>query len=316
MSQLFRLIKNEHIKIYKRLGTWIMVGLLLGVILLVGMMTRFVFATDDSEEWRTQLITENQQFEESMNDHPAMMAGTQYVKQQIELNEYRLTHDLAPQVSDSLWGFMIDATTFSAVVSLFTIVIAAGIVANEFSTGTIKLLLIRPVSRARILLSKYVTTLLFALFMLLLLFSASYLIGLTLFGYSSAEIPYLAYRNGEVVEENMLLHIIRLLGFRSVDLIMVVTVAFTISTVFRSSSLAIGLSLFLMFTGPQIVQLLAQYDWVKYVLFANTDLQQYVNGTPLVEGMSLSFSITILCLYFIFLIMTSWAIFKRRDVAV
>ena len=73
---------------------------------------------------------------------------------------------------------------------------------------------------------------------------------------------------------------------------MLATMAFMISAVFRNSSLAIGLSIFLMFTGAELTGLLAmKFEWAKYVLFANTDLMQYFEGVPMVEGMTLPFSL-------------------------
>ncbi len=59
---------------------------------------------------------------------------------------------------------------------------------------------------------------------------------------------------------------------------MIVTMAFMISTVFRSSSLAIGLSIFIMFAGQIITLLLMRYSWGKYFLFANTDLTPVLRG--------------------------------------
>jgi len=89
-----------------------------------------------------------------------------------------------------------------------------------------------------------------------------------------------------------------------------------ISAVFRNSSLAIGLSLFLLFTGGQFTALLAmKFDWAKYVLFANTDLMQYFEGTPLVEGMTIPFSIIMLVLYFALFQFLTFYVFKKRDVA-
>ena len=68
-------------------------------------------------------------------------------------------------------------------------------------------------------------------------------------------------------------------------MIMLATMAFMISAVFRNSSLAIGLSIFLMFTGAELTGLLAmKFDWAKYVLFANTDLMQYFEGVPIGRG--------------------------------
>ncbi len=71
----------------------------------------------------------------------------------------------------SMWlPFQISTMLGINIVTIFAVVIAAETVAGEFSSGTIKLLLIRPWSRSKILLSKYLTLLLFAvLFMALFL---------------------------------------------------------------------------------------------------------------------------------------------------
>ena len=53
---------------------------------------------------------------------------------------------------------------------------------------------------------------------------------------------------------------------------MIGTFAFMLGTVFRSSSLAIGVSIFLMFVGVQLVFLLQRFEIVKYYLFTHTDL--------------------------------------------
>ncbi|SEQ47762.1 ABC-2 type transport system permease protein [Virgibacillus subterraneus] len=315
MVSLIHLIRNENMKLYKRTGTWVMIGLIILAIVGVGLFSKFVLDSDAQINWKEQLKDENMQLERTMKDTEKMGVGNNYVKQQLAINNYRLENDYPPVHSQSLWGFMIDATNFTGFVALFTIVVAAGIVASEFSWGTIKLLLIRPVSRSKILLSKYITTILFALFMISLLFGLSFIFGSLLFGFSGLEQPNLVYQEGQVVEQNMITYIISLYGFNSIDLFMMLTFAFMISTVFRSSSLAIGISIFLMFTGPQLVQLLSNYEWVKYVLFANTNLQQYTNGIPIVEGMTMTFSVSMIIIYFVIFIALSWIIFEKQDVA-
>ncbi|MBB5171938.1 ABC transporter permease [Texcoconibacillus texcoconensis] len=314
MVSFIDLIRNENMKLYKRTGTWVMIGLIILAMSGVGLFTKFVLDSDAHINWKEELKTENMQLESALKDTEQMGVGNDYVEQQLAINHYRLENDYPPVHSESLWGFMIDVTNLTGFVALFTIVVAAGIVANEFSWGTIKLLLIRPVSRSKILLSKFITTILFAIGMIILLFSLSFIFGSLLFGVSGVEQPHLVYQDGQVVEQNMITYIISLYGFNSIDLFMMLTLAFMISTVFRSSSLAIGISLFLMFTGPQLVQLLSNYEWVKYILFANTNLQQYTNGTPIVEGMTMTFSISMIMIYFIIFVALSWVIFEKRDV--
>ncbi|MFD1736506.1 ABC transporter permease [Bacillus salitolerans] len=312
---MHNLILNENLKIYKRTGTLVMMFLLLAIIITVGIVTKFVFSDSQTDDWKATLQAETTQLQQDIDTGSYPKTAINYMEKEIAINEYRLSHDIPPTESQTLWGFMITSSDITILVSLFTIVVGAGIVASEFSWGTIKLLLIRPVSRSKILLSKFLATMLFALLSLFLLFTFSFIVGSILYGFDGLTLPYLAYTEGKVVEQNMLTYILTLYGLKSVNLVMMVTFAFMISTVFRSSSLSIGLAIFLMFTGSQIVQIFSRYDWVKYILFANTDLSQYINGTPIVEGMTITFSITILVIYFLLFTGLSWYIFNKRDVA-
>ena len=55
---------------------------------------------------------------------------------------------------------IMDSAGIGSIVVLLTVIVAAGIVASEFSQGTIKMLLSRPVKRWKILTSKYLTVIL------------------------------------------------------------------------------------------------------------------------------------------------------------
>jgi ABC-2 type transport system permease protein len=151
--------------------------------------------------------------------------------------------------------------------------------------------------------------------MLIILFAVSFIAGGLFFGFKGVSVPYLSYSNGAVKEVNMVGHILSVYGYNCVNLIMMGTFAFMISTVFRNSSIAIGLSIFLMFTGTTLVQLLSKYSWVKYILFANTNLRMYTDGVPTVKGMTLEFSIVVLIAYFLVFNLISWFGFSKRDVA-
>lgn len=315
MSNLLRLIQNENMKIYYRPGTWVMFSILIALLLIVGLFTKFVLEDPTYQSWQESLIAKNTQYQMIVDEGGMPTVALEHYEREIKLNEYRLEHDIPPVESKSFWGYMTSTVNLISVVTMFTIIVAAGIVAGEFTWGTIKLLLIRPASRAKILLSKYMATFIFAVLMLLGLFVFSMGIGALLFGASTLTQPYLFFEAGEVLERNMFSHILMLYSLSSVELLMMVTFAFMISTIFRSSSLAIGLALFLMFTGSQLVHFLSQYEWVKYILFANTYLVQYIEGTPIVEGMTMTFSLVMLAIYFLIFNVLSWVIFQKRDVA-
>lgn len=316
---MIQLIRNEWMKIWKRPATLVMFGILIIAVLLLGAFNKYQssgFSVPDNENWKHGLELENKRYEEMLEDEHLPAETRKFYTKEMTINEYRITHDFSTNVEYSAWDFVSDCIQLISIAGLFTIIIAAGIVANEFNWGTVKLLLIRPLSRTKILLSKYLTVLLFGFLSILVVFAFSFILGAILFGLPEDAYPYLHYSNGIVKEQSMLLHLISFYGLNSISLLMLTTMAFMISSVFRNSSLAIGISIFLMFMGSTVTVLLANwFDWAKYLLFANTDLTQYFEGTPLVSGMTLTFSIIMLFVYFIVFIGLAFWVFKKRDVA-
>lgn len=318
---MIKLIQNELLKIFKRSGTYVMIGLLILIMTVVGAFVKYQEGggtVPDNSEWKKGLQMENQSLKQDIVELEGLIPAEQinYFKQQIAINEYRIEKNLSPNVDYSVWEFVTDVIPIIDFAGMFTIIIAAGIVASEFNWGTIKLLLIRPISRGKILISKYLTVLLFAFVVIGICFGYSSILGLILFGGPDVASPYLNFSQGEVTEQSMFLHLLISYGLNSIGMLMLATMAFMISAVFRSSSLAIGISLFLMFTGGQLTSFIAmKYDWAKYILFANTDLTQYFEGYPLVEGMTLPFSIMMLVIYFVVFQLLAHIVFKKRDVA-
>lgn len=315
LHNMIKLIRNENMKLYSRISTWIMIALLLLFIIATGILTKAMTKNISNSNWKDDLQKQSDSLKTEMTQLPDIKSAKDQYTKIIKINDYRIEHNIAPASDNSLWGFVSSAAGIVSLISLFTIIIGAGMVASEFSEGTIKLLLIRPSKRWKILLSKYISTLLSTLFMLVILFVFSFIMGSILFGFNGVSEPYLNYFNGNITEVSMIRHIFSLYGYNCVDLIMMATLAFMISTAFRNSSLAIGLSIFLMFTGGTLVQFLSRYNWTKYILFANTNLSVYNDGTPLVKGMTLGFSIAVLIVYFVIFNAISWIGFTKRDVA-
>lgn len=264
--------------------------------------------------WKQAVETQINSDQEALGTN-ANVRMDMFYERNIAINEYRIENNIPPNQETHLWTFVDEAKTIISFAGLFTIIIAAGMVANEFSNGTIKLLLIRPISRMKILLSKYVTVILFGLMMIGIIYLTSSLVGMLLFGFPATDIAHLAYQNGEVIEKSMALHLIGQYLLASIDLLMITTMAFMISAVFRSNSFAIGISLFLFFIGGNATMLLAtKFEWAKYILFANTNLTIYFDGTPPIESMTLPFSVIMLLIYFFVFQILAFTIFQKRDV--
>lgn len=291
-----------------------MVGLLMTGVLLAGVAGKFNAPPQQNTDWKQELIEQNQQLNTEIHDGKMPDAMKRQLTVQVKKNEYAIEHDISPQ-RETGWDFAQSMSAMISLVTILTVIVAGDSIASEFSWGTIKLLLIRPVSRTKILISKYISTLGFALLLLLILFIWSAIVGAALFGVA-ADQPYIyADKAGTVHEGSIITHVLTTYGMQSVSLLMIVTFAFMISAIFRSSSLSIGLSIFLLFTGTTAVQLLSKYGWAKYILFANLDLRQYFDGMPLIEGMTLGFSLIVLAVYFVVFQLAAWLLFTKRDVA-
>lgn len=313
---MINLIHNENMKLAHSISTWIMMGILVLIVVAVGLVARFGGNESPKNDWKATITVETQAMKKSLESPQTSERRKDILTKEIQINEYRLKNNLPPVQGDSLWGFVEwAANNMIPIIALFAIVMGGGIVANEFSGGTIKLLLIRPSKRWKILLSKYISIIGYTLLMLLVLLILAFVLGGTLFSFKGAGMSYLTNIGGRVTEVNMILHILELCGLQCISLIMMVTLAFTISTVFRNSAMAIGIGVFLFTVGSTITMLLAsRYDWAKYILFANTDLTQYISGEPLITGMTLTFSIIVLIVYFMSFNVISYLGFTKRDV--
>lgn len=318
MSSLGALVQNENMKIFRRLRTWIMVLLLLGALgLMTGLIKWNDFQTDQTN-WREQVeqsVQNNKAYLAKMPDD-ALPEERKEIEDAIKTKEYALEHDINPN-EQTLWDIVGASTFMILLVTMLTVIVAADMVAAEFTWGTVKLLLVRPASRGKILLSKYISTLMFALFLLVLTFAASVLFGGLAEGFGTVSYPALYVgADGAVHEQSMVISVLQKYGLNAVQLVMYVTFAFMISAAFRSSAMAIAFSLFFMLVGNTLVMIFRQYEWVKYVLFANIDLSQYLaGGTPIRPEMTLQFSVIMLVAYFAVFHIVSWLLFTKRDVA-
>ncbi|MBU5467531.1 ABC transporter permease [Virgibacillus sp. MSJ-26] len=318
MSRFLKLIYNEQLKLYINKTTWIMY-IILATLIIGGAVIVSVFDDDLSkptgDDWREELQEENDSLlreieEAGENEGFVATINGDFIAE----NDYYLENDIKPE-SYGAWQYVHENQGLLSLVSLLTIIVAGGVVANEFRWGTIKLLLIRPISRVTILLSKYLSVIIFAIITSLFLYVFSFIVGALFFGIEGTNPHILLHKNNGFEYVSIIGDLLSTYGYRLINLIMMATFAFMISTVFRSSALAIGLAIFLMMAGNQIVFAFAEYPWAKYILFANTDLQQYANGNVLIEGMTLGFSISVLIGYYAIFIGLSWLIFIKRDVA-
>lgn len=202
------------------------------------------------------------------------------------------------------------------------IIIAAGagsIVSTEFDKGTIKLLLIRPYSRNKILLSKYIVSLFMIIFAILSAFIMQLIVGGIFFGFSSLNIPVVIYNfvQNKVMHINLFKYIFGNVLAVLPEFILLATLAFAISTITNVSTLGVALPI-VGVGAADIINLIAinrNIIPLKYFVTLNWNFTNYLyGGVNSFPTLSIPFSILICAIYFLIMIITAFIVFNKRNI--
>jgi ABC-2 type transport system permease protein len=206
----------------------------------------------------------------------------------------------------AFWDYIQVSSYLLIVVQLMCIIVSGDIVSSEFEKGTIKFLFTRPVKRVKILVAKYLTVLYIVLLLGLLQLLISFILGLIFYSGTLFNL-----------DQKVLVGLGGYL-FQYIEIIVMSTIAFSLSAITRSSVFSIAVPIFLLFTSSAVITLLEHYHYQagKYLLFANTNLMPYFFGNPMFEGMSLTFSIWNIVIHMAILFFFTVLTFTKRDVHV
>ncbi len=309
---MLNLIKNEWMKLWSKKGTWTMVILLAVIIVGVMGIVKYSEGAFDETAWNAELEIQLEEVETALAE-PDIEADE---KANLEAEQADLQEMIAMNIESSKpvtrESLIADTFGMMAIVTLLTIIVASGIVSTEFSEGTIKMLLSRPVKRWKILTSKYVTVLLFCLLATAITYVASFVSAFIFF--PGATESTITFSNQEIATSAYFGKSLYLLFLAFINAAIISTLAFTLGVVFRSTAMAIGISVFLYFTGGIIVAFLQEYEIAKYIIFAHTNLTQFETGYLTFPDMTMPFSVAVLLVYWVLFLVISYMMFGKRDV--
>lgn len=207
---------------------------------------------------------------------------------------------------------------YSFLIILFVIMIAGGIVSEEFNKGTIKSLLITPHKRTTILLSKFITILLMIFLVVIFTSLVQFIAGSIIFGISSLKIPVVYYNL--TTKSLEIINILKYLLIKFVvilpKIILLATLAFAISVIVKNTAFAVIIPLCGMM-GSELINLFALQFKLKYLYYfvtTNWDFNYYIFGNTSPYGLSFMHSIIVCLIYFLIMIIISFIIFKKTDI--
>lgn len=209
--------------------------------------------------------------------------------------------------------------SFEIFIIIMIVMIAGTMVSEEFSKGTIKLLLIKPYKRSTILAAKLISSFIILLLVIALIVGMQFIVGGIIKGFDSFANPVMIYNhhtNG-LQEMGMLGYLgITLLGKLPIYISLMV-LAFAISTIFTNSALSIAITL-LGYMGSSLVNTLGlalKLNWLKFFITPNWDLtQQFFGRLPDYEGLSIGFSVAIVVVYLLIMLVPTFIVFKKKNI--
>lgn len=237
-----------------------------------------------------------------------------------EINKYIIENNVDINKNDDVRGILSDfLSEYGLFIIVMIVMIAGTIVSDELNKGTIKLLLVKPYTRNKILLAKYITTIIMIGFSILALIIMQLVVGGIMFGYDSLSVPVLQYNFNNNTLETM--NVFADLGIDILaelpTIIIVATLAFALSTIANNSAVAIVVPLLIYISSNPINMLVVQNNvkFMKFFVTMNWNFGEYLFGNlPSMEGMTLSFSVIICTIYFLIIIIPAFVNFKNKNI--
>ncbi|MBE6038989.1 MAG: ABC transporter permease [Anaerofustis stercorihominis] len=252
-------------------------------------------------------------FEETQNE----------ARDNITLYTYAIENDIAPlEYTNSTRAKLNDYLYFSVYAAAFVaIILGCAIVSREYSKGTIRLLLIRPVRRYKVLLSKIlavllITALIFVAYSLITSVATVYF-----FGQEDYNQPIIYVSDGEIASYHLMDRAVGTLYVSAIAVVFVMAMSIMFSTVFKSTILAVGVPMLMMLASPLAAELLNQfnyYDILKNTPFAYMNLYSIINNTSPYSWWDVTldpkFGFMMLAGLSVVMFVITFLVFCRRDV--
>ncbi|MED5018365.1 ABC transporter permease [Paenibacillus chibensis] len=327
MINLLPLIKNETIKIIKKKRFYVI------LLILLVLVPIFTYAQMRSAErtrekfhgdWRLEVqqqITDN---ENSLGSDRVPDEWKKYRKIFVQQLQYYLDHDVNPNEPNGVTftrEFM--ANSITLFIPLLIMAIASDIVSGERTSGTIKMLLTRPVKRWKVLLSKLVTLFMFSSLIVVSAFIITYVVSGAVFGYRGFDMP--VFTGFQITGSDVDLSAVHavpqwkyllmqggLIWFVSLT---IASLAFMVSVLVRSTAASIVVMMAALIAGTILTNMASAWSSAKYLFMVNLELTDYLSGTPApIEGMNLSFSLAVLSVWAVAALIISFLVFTKRDI--
>lgn len=325
MNSLLSLVRNETVKVWKKKRFLVVIAVLLVLIPIFtyAQMKIAVNSRENFDDWRLQLQQKITDYQNQLSSERIPEEWKRYRRIAVQQMQYYLDHNVNPDSPNAVTftrGF-VDASV-SMFIPLLVLAIASDLVSGERTTGTIKMLLTRPVRRWKILLSKLIALTLYVSLLMLATVVLSYLIAGLVFGYGGWTLPVFTgfVIHGSEVDSSSVhavpqwLYLFMMTGLAWISAMTIACLALMVSVLVRSTAASIVTMMAAVIAGSILSAMASSWESAKYIFSVNLELTNYLAGSPPpIEGMNLLFSLAVLGFWAVSALIVSFTVFTKQD---
>lgn len=171
----------------------------------------------------------------------------------------------------------------SVLIIAFTVVLGAGMIAKEYSEGTIKLLVMRPFRRNKIIFAKILATMFLAFIFVIVSTIITLITGCIIYGISFPAMLVIFNSSVAFTLPIWLVFIIYLASLM-IKIWIFALLAIAISTIFKSYIAAVCISAGIYILNIILTFVSSGANWLKFNVFANLDIFKYFGGSFIAKG--------------------------------
>lgn len=255
-------------------------------------------------------------YPENIQDYKQKLQYNKALEEMKEL-EYKVYNDIPILPSDNARDMLINSVDFYEILIIMVIIIiAASILSEEFNKGTIKLLLVKPHQRWKLLLAKLLSTIIVLVMTIIYILILQTIVGGFVYSFTDYGVPIIQYDFNlkEICSINGFSYFFILLLAKIPMYLLVLLLTFCISTFSCNTAISIVLGM-LLYLSKNIINLSDNLQFTKFLLPTNWDFTRYLFGNlPEVSFLNLNFSVMICILSFILITIVTFIYFNKKDI--
>lgn len=331
---MVNLVKNEVMKTLFKKRLHIIIGILLVLTALFAYGEQYTISRtqervaqqlgeENAADWENLIQQQLTDLERRLENPYIPEEGRASLRVRSEQLQFYLNEGINP-INPSTARFMSEFMEQSVFLflPLLIILLAGDMVSGEMTTGTIKLILTRPVPRWKILLSKLIALSILQMLVIILMAVISGIVSMVVFRYGGFNEPVIT--GFRLVGERLDTSFIRTIP-RWYYLLMVYAIGYFIafvigclslmvSVLVRSTSASIGIMMSALIGGSFLSFFIADWEITRYLFTVNLNLIAFISGSfQSIEGLSMMFSTSVLLAWALGALLVAFVAFTQKD---